>query len=264
MPESELVDTHAHLDQPEFDSDREQAIARARDAGVTTIISAGTDLEASRRAIRLARDHSGVFATAGFHPHEAVHMKESDIAALEDLTKQPKVVALGEMGLDYFRNRSPREAQLRALQWQLNLSAKLKLPVVIHCRQAEKDMLPLLRKWTCSLEAGHPVGVIHCFSSDPETAQEYLGMGFYLSLGAYIGYPSSRNRAEVIRTIPVDRLLVETDSPFLPPQVHRGKRNEPSYVPYTVRVLSELRRTPPEKIAEDTTRNARALFRLPP
>lgn len=260
--EPTIIDTHAHLDMPEFDADRAAVIARARDAGVETIVSVGTDLESSRKAIALAEEYPGVFATVGFHPHEAAHMKEADVALLAELTKRPRVIAIGELGLDYYRNRAPREVQLQALKWQLGLAEKLGLPVVIHCRQAEKDMLLLLRDWTSSRRSNRasPVGVIHCFSGDMETARQYLDMGFFISLGAYIGYPSSLHRADVIRAIPSDRLMVETDSPFLPPQAHRGKRNEPSYLPATVQVIAEMRKVAPPVIAGETTQNARRLF----
>jgi TatD DNase family protein len=176
------------------------------------------------------------------------------------------VVAIGEIGLDLYRNYSPRESQLQVLVWQLELAMRLELPVVIHCRQAEKDMLTLLRDWASSHNApkGRPRGVVHCFSGDMDTAQQYLDMGFFISLGAYIGYPSSRHIYDVIRDIPQDRLVLETDSPFLPPQTHRGQRNEPSYLPFTVESLAEIREVSPETVARETTRNARRLFRIVP
>jgi TatD DNase family protein len=248
-----------------FNEDRADVIARARECGVATIISVGTDLSSSREAIKLAESHAEVLAAVGFHPHEAGGVSEPDIASLAQLARHPRVVAIGEVGLDFYRDYSPRAEQLQALNWQLALAASLNLPVVIHCRQAEGQMLPLLRDWTSRHEPskGESPGVIHCFSGDIETAQQYLKMGFFISLGAYIGYPASSNLHGVVRSIPQDRLVVETDSPFLPPQSRRGKRNEPAFLPRTVELLAEIRRVPPEQIARETTANARRLFRLP-
>jgi len=259
-----IVDTHAHLDMPHFNKDRMEVITRALDSGVNKIITVGIDLESSQKATELAESHQGVFAAVGFHPHDAAGVKETDIADLADLAGHRKVVAIGEMGLDFYRNRSPREAQLQALKWQLELAMNLDLPVVIHCRQADRDMLPLLRDWTSSHKRpdGKPIGVIHCFNGDIDTAQQYLDMGFFISLGAYIGYPSSFHLRSVIKNLPADRILVETDCPFLSPQIHRGKRNEPAYLPLTVKLLAEIRKVSPEVLAGETTRNAVKLFCL--
>jgi len=244
-----------------FNKDRADVIARARECGVATIINVGTDLVSSREAIRLAESHAEVLAAVGFHPHEAGGVSESDIASLAQLAGHPRVVAIGEVGLDFYRDYSPREGQLQALRWQLELAAELGLPVVIHCRQAEGRMLPLLRDWTSRHK--HPRGVVHCFSGDIDTARQYLDMGFFISLGAYIGYPASSNLHRVVRSLPQDRLVVETDSPFLPPQGHRGRRNEPAYLPLVVELLAEIRGVSAEQIARGTTANARRLFRLP-
>ena len=254
------MDTHAHLDADAFDDDRAEVIARAREAGVSTIISAGTDLESSKKAIALAEKHPEVLATVGFHPHGAGTVKEADIASLAEIANHPRVVAIGEAGLDFYRNYSPREAQLQVLKWQLELAMKLDLPIVIHCREAEKDLLALLREWTKRYQERQGRGVIHCFMGDSDAAQQYLEMGFYLSLGAYIGYPASAYAHDVIRDIPQDRLMVETDCPFLAPQKYRGQRNEPAYVPLTVEVLAEIRGVPLETVARETTENAQRLF----
>jgi TatD DNase family protein len=257
-----IVDTHAHLDMAHFDRDRSEVIARALDSGVNTIITVGIDLESSQKAIALAESHPEILAAAGFHPHEAAGVREADIADLAKIANHPRVVAIGEAGLDFYRSRSPREAQLRVLRWQLELAVELDLPVIIHCRQAEKDMLALLRDWTSSRKRSNQkhLGVIHCFSGDIDTARQYLDMGFFISLGAYIGYPSSLHTHRTIRSLPPDRFMVETDSPFLPPQDHRGKRNEPAYLPLTVRLLAEIRQVSPEAVARETTQNAYRLF----
>jgi TatD DNase family protein len=248
-----------------FSEDRADVISRARECGVATIISVGTDLQSSREATRLAESHVGVWAAVGFHPHEAGGVSEPDIASLAQLAGHPRVVAIGEVGLDFYRDYSPREEQLEALKWQLALAAEMALPVVIHCRQAEVQLLPLLRDWASRHEpsGGQPRGVIHCFSGDMDTAGKYLDMGFFISFGAYIGYPASRRNYSMIRSIPWDRLVVETDSPFLPPQDRRGKRNEPAFLPLTVELLAEIRVVSPEQVARETTANARRLFRLP-
>jgi TatD DNase family protein len=249
----------------DFDKDRAGAIARALEAGVGTIITVGTNLESSKKAIELAERSPQVYAAVGFHPHDVSTISEADITSLGEIACHPRVVAIGEVGLDFYRNYSPREAQLQALRWQLDLSAELELPVIIHCRRAEKDMLALLRSWISGQRTSQRQyrGVIHCFSSDGGTAGEYLDMGFYLSLGAYIGYPTSSNMHSVIRNIPGDRLLVETDCPFLPPQGHRGKRNEPAYLPLTVETLAAIREESCDNIARATTQNACQLFHLP-
>ncbi len=271
MPEKEstrintfLVDTHAHLDMSAFDEDRAEVIARALEAGISTIVSVGTDLESSKKAIALAEHYAQVYAAVGFHPHDVATVNKADITSLGEIAQHPSVVAIGEVGLDFYRNYCPREAQLQALKWQLTLSAELELPIIIHCRQAERDMLSVLHSWMSS--HGSPRqqyrGVIHCFSSDGDTAKEYLDMGFYLALGAYIGYPTSSGTHSVIRSIPEDRLLVETDCPFLPPQSHRGKRNEPAYLPLTVEALAIIREESYDDIAEASTQNAHRLFHL--
>jgi len=259
------VDTHAHLDMGPFNNDRAEVIARARESGVSTIITVGVDQGSSEQAIKLAKSHNEVFAAVGFHPHNVARVNKIDIARLAQLAEHPRVVAIGEVGLDFYRAYSPRGAQLRVLKWQLELAAKLGLPVIVHCRQAEKDMLPLLRDWV-SHDKHHPEqppGVIHCFSGDTNTAREYLDMGFFISFGAYIGYPTSGSLHSVIGSIPQDRLLVETDCPYLPPQSHRGQRNEPAYLPITVGLLARIRQVSPEQIAQETTQNARRLFHLP-
>lgn len=262
MPFS-ILDTHAHLDMPQFDSDREAVIQRAIAAGVSHIITAGIDLESSQHAIELAGRHSAVLATVGFHPQEARRMKNDDINKLAELAKSPRVVAIGEIGLDYYREKATREVQLQVLKQQLALAVIIDLPVVIHSRQAERDMPNVLKDWMLSFKTSRTrVGVIHCYSGNVITAHKYLDIGFYISFGAYIGYPSS-HLSEVIKVIPSDRLLIETDCPFLPPQSHRGKRNEPAYLPMTLAALARIRGESVEKLAQQTTENAWRLFKRP-
>ena len=260
-----MIDTHAHLDMAHFNEDREDVIARAVESGVTRIITVGIDTDSSKNAVKLAESHKGIFATAGIHPHDATEVKREDIALLREIASNPKIVAVGEAGLDFYRNRSPAESQLQVLQWQLDMAVEVNLPVIIHCRQGDEQIIPVLHDWVSSnkrSENGIP-GVIHCFSGDVEIARKYLDMGFFISFGAYIGYPTSTNLSHVIRFVPQDRIVVETDCPFLPPQSHRGKRNEPAYIPQIVALIAGIRQVSAEVVAEQTTENACRLFNLP-
>jgi TatD DNase family protein len=257
-----VVDTHSHLDMPEFDCDRAAVIERAVKAGVKTIVTIGIDLKTSHEAIQLSQSYPGVYAAAGIHPHNAEGVTQEEITKLHDLAKQRGVVALGEMGLDYYRNNSPKETQLRVFNWQLELANSAKLPIIIHCREALADMLNILGKWSANSALKGPKGIIHCFSGDLATARTYIDMGFYLALGGYIGYPSSLSFREVIRDIPLDRLVLETDCPFLPPQQHRGKRNEPVYTLLTLQLLANIKGLSIEEVAQKTTINAKAVLRI--
>ncbi len=257
---NEIIDTHAHLDMPQFNGDREVVIKRAVEAGVTRIITDGTDLESSKKAVELAERHSAVYATAGFHPQEAGKMRPGDINEISELAKRPRTVAIGEIGLDFYRERAPRQVQIQVLKTHLEIAGRLNLPVIIHSRQADQNMPVILKEWVLSLSNQRKnVGVIHCFNGDTAIAKTYLDLGFYISLGAYIGYPSSR-MSEIIKHLPTDRLLIETDSPYLPPQTHRGKRNEPAYLPMTLAALSRITGLPAEKLAKQTSENALRLF----
>jgi TatD DNase family protein len=249
---------------PEFDSDLDEVITRAGDSGVSTIITIGIDLKSSRQAVSLAEKYPGVFAAVGIHPQESRGVNKEDIEKIAEMAKHPRVVAIGEMGLDFYRHYSPRENQLPVLRWELEVAERVGLPIVVHCRQAQVEMLAVLKSWSASyhLPEGEPRGVIHCFGGDARTAAQYLDMGFYISLGAYIGYPSSAPLHQIIRNLPLDRLVVETDCPFLPPQRYRGKRNEPSYTLITVGVLAEIKQVPLDEIAQQTTRNAARVFNL--
>jgi TatD DNase family protein len=260
-----IIDSHAHLDMPEFDSDREQVIARANDAGVNKIVTIGIDLKSSLESIILAARYPSVWAAVGVHPQESKGVQKEDIDRLVEMAGHLKVVAIGELGLDFHHEHSPRETQFSVLQWELEVAKRTGLPVIIHCRQAQAEMLPVLKSWSDSykLPADKPRGVVHCFSGDIQTAEKYLEMGFYISLGAYIGYPSSKKFRETIISLPPDRLMLETDSPFLPPQKFRGQRNEPSYTVITLGVLAEIKQVSIEEVARQTTLNTMKVFNLP-
>jgi TatD DNase family protein len=244
----------------DFAVDCDAVIARAVEAGVNKIITAGTSAKSSEKAITLAEKYPQVFAAVGIHPHEAADIQKTDIARIAGLAKYPKVVALGEMGLDFYRNYASQDSQYETLKWQLELAGELRLPVIIHARQSTKEMLEILSEWVKQSHAGSP-GVIHCFQGNTSAARRYLEMGFYLAFGGYIGYPKSR-LTEVIKTIPEDRLLVETDAPYLPPQKFRGQRNEPAYIRFTVEKMAEIRETTAEQVGKQTTENAMRLFKL--
>lgn len=256
-----LIDSHAHIDLPEFDKDRDQVMLRARQQGVGAVINIGLDAQSSRQALETAKNYEGVFVAVGCHPHEAAKLKQGDLKVLADLTKDSRVVAIGEIGLDFYRDLSPRENQVEVFKKQLDLAANLNLPVVIHCRQAHREVYDILSAWVKSADSRQ--GVIHCFSSDMEMAGRYIELGFYISLAGPVTYPSARELVEVAREVPLDRLLLETDAPFLAPQAHRGKRNEPAYVALTAQKVADIRQVPVETVAEAAARNTIKLFRLP-
>ena len=258
-----VIDTHAHLDMSEFDSDRVAVIERAGQAGVKTIVTIGIDAGSSQAAVDLAQKYSSIYATVGMHPHDAKRVTAENMAHLEALARQPRVVAMGEMGLDYYRNTSPKDAQVRVFRWQLDLADKVGLPVIIHCRQAVPDMLEILRQWSSKSQIVGPKGIIHCFSGDLATVKTYIEMGFYIALGGYISYPSSVSFKAVIRDIPLEKIVLETDCPFLPPQQYRGMRNEPAYTILTLQVLADIKRASLEEIADCTTANAKTVLRIP-
>ena len=259
-----VIDTHAHLDMSHFDTDRSEMLARATESGVKMINTIGIDVDSCRKAVALAEKYSFIVASVGIHPGDAKKAKKEDMVQLEDLARHPRVVAIGELGLDFYHDASSKDIQLEVLGWELELAQKVGLPIIIHCREAQEAMLPVLKKWASSypLPGGKPRGVLHCFREDLMTAQAYIEMGFYIALGAYIGYPSSARLRETVKNIPGERLVVETDCPFLPPQKYRGKRNEPSYILFTLGVLAEVKNLPVEKMAEQTTQNAVQLFGL--
>jgi TatD DNase family protein len=260
-----LIDSHAHIHLGAFDRDREQVFARARQGGVRAIINIGLDLESSRASLKMAKQYDDVFSTVGFHPHDADKMKDDDLKALAELAKDERVVAVGEIGLDFYRNLSVRKNQTEAFEEQLDLSIELGLPVVVHCRNAHRELFKILSAWVKStLSVGRlRRGVIHCFSGDIEMAQQYIEIGFYISLAGSVTYPSAGDLVQVAREIPLDRLLLETDAPFLAPQAYRGKRNEPAYVALIAEKVAQVRGVRREVVAEAAAKNTISLFKLP-
>lgn len=256
--EAVLVDSHTHIQLKQFKDDRNAVIAWARSAGVGGIIAVGFDLESSKAALKLAEQYDFIYATIGMHPHDAKLLNDEVLDAFRRLAKQPKVIALGEMGLDYYRNLSPPPKQRAAFESQMVLAQELNLPVIIHDREAHDAIMQFLRRYSNNMR-----GVLHCFSSDLSMAEEAIELGFYISIAGPVTYRNSQALQEVARKIPLDRLLIETDCPWLVPQQYRRKRikrNEPAYVKAVAEKIAELRNVPLEAIAEATTANAERLF----
>lgn len=252
-----MIDAHAHLTDEKFAEDVDEVIARAAAAGVGVIVAIATEPEDARRAIGLSDRHPGIFATAGIHPHAAARASEEALAEVAALLRHPRVVAVGEAGLDYHYDFAPRDAQIEAFRRQLRLGVEHDLPVVVHCREADEDVEALIR------EAGEGCrGVLHCFSGGPSLLEAALALGWYISFAGTITFRNYAD-ADLLRAVPLDRILVETDSPYLAPVPFRGKRNEPVYVTQVAGRAAELRGEDPARFARATVENARALYRLP-
>lgn len=253
-----LIDTHAHLDMPEFKADLPQVIQRAREAGVSTILTVGIDLASCRKAIEIAETYPDIFAILGVHPHDAAQVGERDLDRLKVLARHEKVKAWGEIGLDFFRNLSPPAIQQEIFRRQITIAKELKLPLVIHSRSATQETITCLRE-----ERGWEVGgVIHCFSGDARTAAQYLEMGFVISIPGVVTFNKAQGLREVVKGLPAEKLLLETDAPFLAPVPHRGKRNEPAYVRLTAATCAAIRGEDISALAATTTRNACRVFNL--
>ncbi|WP_334110355.1 TatD family hydrolase [Thermodesulfitimonas autotrophica] len=255
---AELTDTHCHLDDERYETDRAAVVARARAAGVTRLVTVGYDLASSRRTVELAAALPGVYAVVGVHPHDAAGVSPEYLEELRRLAREPCVVAIGEIGLDFYRDLSPRPAQREVFVAQLNLARELGLPVVIHCREALGEVYAILRREAVGLS-----GVMHCFSGGWEEARRFLALGFYLSVAGPVTFAGARRPVEVVRQMPIERLLLETDAPYLAPVPHRGKRNEPAYLVHTAQKVAEIRGISLEELAAATTANAARLFGLP-
>ncbi len=255
-----MIDTHAHMDMNPFDADRAYVIERALSSGVDRIVTVGIDTESSSRAVGLAGEFTGMYATVGFHPHNARNFTKELADSLAEMASLPEVVAWGEIGLDFFRDNSPRDTQRKAFLSQLEYAMDLEIPVVIHSRDAHGEILAALKRLG-KREGG---GVIHCYSGSPELAWEFIALGYSISIPGTITYSKAADVRETAASIPLESLLVETDAPYLAPVPHRGKRNEPAFVSHTVKAIAGLRGVEFDEIAGATTANAEALFRLPP
>ncbi|HFL3828405.1 TPA: TatD family hydrolase [Clostridioides difficile] len=253
-----LIDSHAHLDDERFDKDRDSLIKSLKEEGIDLVINPGSDLGSSIKSVSLSEQYDNIYAAVGIHPHEVKEMDSSTIEVLRSFTNRDKVVAIGEIGLDYYYDNSPRDIQKQKFKEQLNLAKEVNLPVIIHTRDAAKDTFDILKE----AQDGSLEGVLHCYSGSLEMALEYIEMGFYISFAGPVTFKNARVSKEVAKAVPIDRLLVETDSPYLTPEPYRGRRNEPVYVRYVAGIIAELRGIPFEEIAKKTSENTRRLFRI--
>lgn len=250
-----LIDSHTHIQVSQFDHDRKEMLQRAVEAGVTHILIIGINLETSLAAVELAEKNNHLYATVGMHPHNAVDFTSEILSTYRDLLRHPKVIALGEIGLDYYRDLSPRNTQKDVFEKQLDLAEETGMPIVIHNRDAYDDILPILEK-----RKGQLRGVLHCFTGDVELLQKSLEIGFHIGIGGIVTYPKATDVQLVAKEVPIDRLLIETDCPWLTPQFRRGKRNEPAYVRAVAEKIAELRNTSVEVVSEMTSGNFFSLF----
>ncbi len=250
-----LIDTHAHLDSSDYDRERALVITRAFAAEIG-VVTVGADIESSAAAVALAKRHRYIWAAIGVHPHDAKTLSPSVMTRLRTLAEQEPVVAIGEIGLDYYRDLSPRSVQRQAFVDQIELASDLDLPVIVHDRQSTKDMLAIVKKTRPRR------GVIHSFLGDHALAYKFIDLGLYLGIGGPLTFHKNATLRKTVAAVPLDRILIETDCPYLTPVPHRGKRNEPAYVRYVADEIARLKKIPFEQVAQTTTQNARSLFSL--
>ncbi len=252
-----MIDTHAHLHDPQFDPDREQVLDRARQAGVERLVTIGTDLETSRQAVATASRHPAVYATVGIHPHDVKTIQADTLAKLQELAGNPRVVAYGEIGLDFYYMHSPKALQIQYFRGQIRLAKSIGLPMVIHSREAPDETLAILRE-----EGAEEVGgILHCFAGDLKMARQAIDLNFFISFSGILTFNNATGLHAVAREIPMERLLIETDCPYLAPVPHRGKRNEPAFVRLTAEKVAQLRGLPLNDVARQTVENSRKIFR---
>lgn len=251
-----LFDTHVHVNAEQFNEDLEDVIERAKEAGVDNMVVVGFDRPTIIRAMELIETYDFMYAAVGWHPVDAIDMTEDDLQWIEELSNHPKVVAIGEMGLDYHWDKSPKDVQMEVFRKQIRLAKKVGLPIIIHNREATADIVNILKEE----EASSVGGIMHCFSGSAETALECINMNFYISLGGPVTFKNAKKPKEVAAAVPLDRLLIETDCPYLAPHPYRGKRNEPSYVKLVAEQIAEIKQLTIEEVSQATTENAKKLF----
>ncbi len=253
-----FFDSHAHYYDEQYNPDRYEVLKKAHDSGVDYILSASSDVASAIENISLARQFDFVYAAVGVHPHNVIDINNNIFSALADFAAFPKVVAIGEIGLDYFYDNTPREAQKIAFAKQISMAVNLKLPIIVHDRDAHEDTMTILKNENAKITGG----VLHCFSGSVEMAREVLNNNFYISVGGTVTFKNVRKLVDVVRYVPDDRLMIETDCPYLTPEPFRGKRNDSSYIRYTASKIAEIKGTTVEEIARITTANAKRLFNI--
>jgi TatD DNase family protein len=252
-----LIDTHTHLDFDRFDDDRAEVIESAYQQGVEKIINVGADMKSSRNSVRLAQDYDFIYASVGIHPHDAKTYSSGDYQELQDLAKQEGVIAIGEIGLDYHYDNSPRQKQQEIFKKQLELAIEVDLPVVIHSRDAREDTIRILKEYATDL-----TGVLHCYGYDLLTAKEVFDLGLYISFGGIITFNSTSEVRKMIKQLPLDKIILETDAPYLTPEPYRGQRNEPKYVKEVAKKMADIKNVELAEVEKITTENAEKLFTL--
>lgn len=251
-----LFDTHVHLNAEQFEDDLSEVIERATQAGVERMVVVGFDRPTIQKALELVEAYDFIYASVGWHPVDAIDMTDEDLRWIEELSSHRKVVALGEMGLDYYWDKSPKDIQQDVFRKQIRLAKKVKLPIIIHNREATADLVTILKEEGAD-EVG---GIMHCFSGSVEIAKECMEMNFYISLGGPVTFKNAKKPKEVAKEIPLDKLLIETDCPYLAPHPYRGKRNEPAYVKLVAEQIAELKGISLADVAKKTTENAKKIF----
>ncbi len=250
-----IFDTHAHYDDDAFDSDRDVLLSSLESRGVKYVIDCGCDVKSSEKAIALSEKYGFIYAAVGIHPHEAEDSNESSLHEIAKLTEHEKVVAIGEIGLDYHYDFSPRDVQKEYFEKQIILANELDMPIIVHDREAHEDTMQLLRKYK-------PKGVLHCFSGSVETAKEVISLGMYIGLGGAVTFKNAKKPLEVAKYLPLDRLLLETDAPYMTPVPYRGKRNDSTLIPYAALTIAEVKGIEPQQVVDAACENAKRLFNI--
>ena len=253
----QMIDSHAHLDEERFDEDRDELIKSLKENAISYVINPSSDMETSRRVVELSNKYDNIFAAVGIHPHDAEGFKDEDLDELREISKDERVVAIGEIGLDYYYDNSPRDIQKEVFRKQLELSHELDLPVIIHTRDAMGDTYDILKEFE-----GRVRGVMHCYTGSIEMAEKFMKLGFYISIAGPVTFKNAVNVREMAKQIPLERLLIETDSPYLAPVPNRGKRNDPTNVRYVADMLANLKEIQIDKIIEHSRENTVELFSL--
>ncbi len=256
--ENKLIDSHAHLDDDRFDNDRTELINRLKENEIELVLNPGADLATSKKAVKLADEYSFIYAAVGCHPHDSKYMNDDTMNIFRELAKNKKVIAIGEIGLDYYYDNSDRETQKKWFREQIKLASELDMPYIVHDRDAHEDLFKIMKEEAKS----NTRGILHCYSGSVEMAKEFIKLGFYISLAGPVTFKKAKTPKNVAKEIPLDKLLIETDSPYLTPEPYRGKRNEPKYVKFVAEEIANIRNVSIDVIAKNTNENFKKLFCL--